>query len=220
MTDHDLIGRLAAANPVPTGAYVHGRKQVRRPCRLLAALVLAGAVVVPAAAFADQISNLFGLSNQGTSVPASSLALSQDSGLAAAMHQLEFPSSLQNLGTRDGITFYAAQRTDGRYCLAVESISGRGVGCALGKDPFPSPQHPVLIFPGSRYFAGFAADDVASVSLLDAAGATVATTMARGNLFADGPLPDSAVSVEALDVNGDLLATQPVLRPVDVADRD
>jgi hypothetical protein len=44
--------------------------------------------------------------------------------------------------------------------------------------------------------------------------------MASGNLFAAGPLPDSAVSVEALDVNGDLLATQPVLPPVGVADRD
>jgi hypothetical protein len=210
MNDHDLIARLAAANPVPSGASAQEPPPLRVPLRRTAvALAVAIAVGVPAAAFADQLEGVLGLSNSGTPVARDSLDLTRDTNLEEAMQELGFPSTLQLLGTRNGVSFYAARRPDGDYCFAIESPRGKGVGCDLN-GTFPSAQQPVFVFPPARQLAGFAADGVATVAYLDAAGGTVASAPVSDNLFASTtPIPEgTVVSVEALDQHGDVISTR------------
>ena len=157
--------------------------------------------------------NVLGFSNQGTPVATSSSSLAQDTGLEQAMQELGVPSTLHLLGTRDGFSFYAARKPDGRYCFAVGAGGGKGgVGCALDARGFPSADRPVLVFPtgASGRLIGFAADGVASVAVLDAAGATVATASVSDNLFVGGVNSASGTSVEALDAQGNVLSTRPL----------
>ena len=170
---------------------------------------LTAAVALPAAAFAGKPGDLLGLSNQGTSVATNSLDLSKDTGLNEAMQQLVFPSAMHLLGKKNGVSFYAARRADGDYCFAIESTVARGVGCDLN-GTCPSPARPVMVFPPLIQFAGFAADGVMTVAGIDASGNTVISTPASQNLFASitpGPFP-SVVAIEALDIHGDVLATE------------
>jgi hypothetical protein len=179
--------------------------------RVLVVLGLVASVAVPAAAFADDIGTLLGLSNHGN--PVATSALSKDSSLVDAMRQFGFPSTLRLLGTRDGLSFYAAQKPHG-YCLAiVESATPAGaqrpaadVGCENGPNGFPSPREPVSVFPVGGRFAGFAADGVASVALVDASGARLATAEVSQNLFVAGAMPTGPVTVIALDPNGEVIA--------------
>ena len=205
MNDHDLFARLAAANPVPTDAPL--RLPAPLPLgRLAVALAAAAAIAIPAAAVADDIGALLGLSNKGTPVATSSLSLAQATGLNEAMQELGFPSTLQLLGTRDGTSFYAARRPDGNYCFAIESDEGRGVSCDL-MGRFPSAADPVFVFPPLRQFAGWAADGVATVAGLDRAGQTVISAPVSDNLFAARGATDSVVSLEALDPEGNVIWT-------------
>lgn len=202
---NDVIARLAAANPVPTDAAVQEpapSRAGRRRAALVA--VLAAAVTVPAVAFAGRLGDLFGISNEGTTVPASSLSLSHDSTMNEAMKGLGFPASLQELGTVSGVTFYASRRADGHYCFAIERDGNRGgLSCDLA-GTFPSPTTPVWIFPPYGGFNGYAADDVATVKGLDGAGDVVVAVPVTRNLFA-APAADysEVASVEAFDAGGD-----------------
>jgi hypothetical protein len=209
MNDH-VIARLAAANPQPTGALPRIPRPLVVPTRRIAlTLVLAAAVAMPAAAFAGKLGDLLGLSNEGTPVETSTLDLSKDTGLNEAMQQLAFPSSMHLLGTRNGASFYAARRSDGDYCFAIESKVARGVGCDLN-GTFPSPARPVMVFPPLIQFAGFAADGVATVAGIDASGNTVVSAPVSGNLFAStaaGPFP-AVVAIQALDADGKVVATE------------
>jgi hypothetical protein len=206
----DVIARLAAANPLPTGAPPRQPEPLVAPTRrVVLAVTLAVAVAVPAAAFAGKLGDLLGLSNQGTTVATSSIDLSRDSGLGAAMQQLAFPSAMHLLGSRNGVSFYAARRSDGDYCFAIESKVAKGVGCDLN-GTFPSPARPVMTFPPLIQFAGFAADGVATVAGIDESGNTVVSAPVTQNLFAStvrGPFP-SVVAIEALDANGNVIATE------------
>ncbi len=183
----------------------------RRRRRVLLAVSLAIVIGVPAAAFADDIGSLLGFSNRGTAGP--TRTLSNDSSLIQDMRQLGFPSTLELLGTREGIRFYAAQKPLG-YCLAVvEAATPLGaqrpasdVGCPNGSDAFPSARNPVFVFPVGRRFAGFAADGVESVALVDGAGRTLASANVSQNLFVGGAMPTGPVTVVALDADGDVLA--------------
>jgi hypothetical protein len=165
----------------------------------------------PAAAFAGDIGSLLGFSNQGT--PVATSTLSRDTNLLDAMRQLGFPSTLELLGTRDGISFYAAQRPHG-YCLAVvESATparaqrpASDVGCESDSAAFPSARNPVSVFPVGGRIAGFAADGVASVALVDDTGATLASANVSQNLFVGGAMPMGPVTVIALDAKGNVLA--------------
>ncbi len=178
---------------------------------MLLVLSLAIAIGVPAAAFADDIGSLLGFSNRGTAVAARTL--SNDSSLVQDMRQLGFPSTLELLGTREGIRFYAAQKSLG-YCLAVvEAATPLGsqraasdVGCANGGDAFPSARNPVFVVPVGHRFAGFAADGVKSVALVDGSGRTLASANVSQNLFVGGAMPMGPVTVVALDAHGDVLA--------------
>jgi hypothetical protein len=204
----DVVSRLAAANPVPSGHLPEPRPLRVRPHRALFAFAAAAAFAVPAAAFADDIGRLLGFSNQGTTVATSSLSLSTVSGLAGQMRELGFPSSLHLLGTRDGISFYAARKADGHYCFAIESTRGRGFGCTTGGNSFPSAEEPALAFPPYSRLAGFAADAVASVAMVDADGATLASAPVSENLFSGGEVPAGAVALEALDASGNVITTR------------
>ena len=210
--NNDVIERLAAANPLPTAAPPRPPGPLVVPTRqIVLALALVAAVALPAAAFAGKLGDLLGLSNQGTTVATNSLDLSKDTGLNEAMQQLAFPSGMHLLGTRNGVSFYAARRADGDYCFAIESTVARGVGCDLN-GTFPSPARPVMVFPPLIQFAGYAADGVATVAGIDASGNTVITASVSQNLFASttpGPFP-FVVAIEALDTHGDVLATEPL----------
>jgi hypothetical protein len=208
--NNDLITRLAAANPLPTGAQPRHPEPIVVPTgRIVLALALTAAVALPAAAFAGKLGDLLGLSNQGTTVATNSLDLSKDTGLNEAMQQLAFPSAMHLLGKKNGVSFYAARRADGDYCFAIESTVARGVGCDLN-GTFPSPARPVMVFPPLIQFAGYAADGVATVTGIDASGKTVISAPVSQNLFASatpGPFP-SVVAIEALDTHGDVVATE------------
>jgi hypothetical protein len=210
LIDDPVIARLVAANPVaapsPLIASRLGRGRPRH--RLLAAALAAAAISVPAAAFAGDIGGLLGFSAHGQPVATSTTPFAHISGLNEALRELNFPATLQLLDRRDGISFYAARRPDGILCFAVDSDTGKGVGCDLGSPAgaiFPSPERPIIDFSrfsnGAR-LAGFAADGVATVALLDAAGATLASAPVVDNVYADANPPAGAVGVEALDTHG------------------
>jgi hypothetical protein len=207
---NDVIARLAAANPLPTGTPTRLPEPLLMPARRIAlAVVLAAAVTVPAVAFGGRLGDLLGLSNQGTPTATSSIDLSTDTGLNQAMQQLGFPSTMQLLGTENGVSFYAARRADGDYCFAIESTVAKGVGCDLN-GTFPSPSRPVMVFPPLVQFAGYAADGVATVAGIDGSGNTVVSALVHRNLFASttpGPF-SSVVALEALDAQGNVLATE------------
>ena len=169
MTHDSLIIRLTAANPSPlavsTGPDVARPTWTRRRLRVAAVLAVA-AVAVPAVAFADSIGGLLGISNQGTTVAASDTPFSSYPQLNAAMQQLGL-TTMQLLGTEQGISFYAARNPDGHFCFAVASPAATGIGCRLDNE-FPSAQDPLIdIFSTPKQIAGFAADDVADVVLLE-----------------------------------------------------
>lgn len=200
---NDIIPRLAAANPVPTEAPLREGAESRRPRWSVLAIALATIVAVPAVAFAGRLGDFFGISNQGTPEPTSSLYLTQDSTMNQAMVGLGFPSTLQDLGTVNGVTFWASRRTDGHYCFAIEKDGNRG---GISCDPagaFPSPATPVWVFPPYDGVYGYAADGVAMVKGLDASGDTVVSVPVTSNIFAspEGNYTDVA-TVEAFDAQG------------------
>ena len=208
--DH-LIARLAAVNPVPTDSEVRERQPSRSTRRIaLAAAFSALAIGLPAVAFADDLGNLFGFSNEGTPVATSGLPFAEDSSLNEAMEELGFPTRLQLLAERDGVGFYAARRADGAFCFAVEIDGRKAVGCNLSP-AFPSPQRPIVDFSrfsnGAR-IVGFAADGVRAVALVDASGATIATAPVIGNVYAASNATPGAVGVAALDAQGAVVYTR------------
>ncbi|MGH3002968.1 MAG: hypothetical protein ACRDM1_09990 [Gaiellaceae bacterium] len=208
----NVIVRLATANPVPTGTPL--RVSRPRPARRTAlAAALATTVAVPAVAFAGHLGDLLGISNQGTSVPTSSVLPGQ-SRLDQALQQLGVGSTMQALGTLNGVAFYATREPDGNFCLAIDHVAAtyqKGVMCDLNSDNFPSADVQALSFP--RTLQGVAADGVATVAFLDAAGNVLDSTAVVGNLFCSdrsgSPLPKGEAAVlETRDANGNVLTKQ------------
>jgi hypothetical protein len=210
-----VIARLAAANPFPQTAPPAGATRGFRPSRRALVVALAVAVAVPAVAFAGDIAGLFGFSTQGTPVATSDTPFSQASGLNEAMAELGFPATLQLIATRDGISFYAARRTDGHVCFAVDAAPGspdhKGVGCDLGNPSlpgnpaFPSAERPIIDFSqfsSGAHLAGFAADGISTVNLLDASGNVIASAPVTDNVYAVANPPAGGAAVEALDGQG------------------
>jgi hypothetical protein len=209
-----IIVRLAAANPFPAiTTPVAASRRFRPWRRVLVAALATVLAAVPAIAFAGDVGDLFGFSTQGRSVATSDTPFGQASGLAEALAELDVPSTLQLVATRDGISFYAARRSDGYFCFAIDAAPGdeahKGVGCDLGNpslpgDPaFPSPARPVFDFSRfSGHLAGFAADGVTTVNLLDAAGNVIASAPVADNVYADATPPAGGAAIEALDAQG------------------
>jgi hypothetical protein len=208
---HDsLIMRLAAANPAPADLPVPITNRTRSRRRLcLAAVLAAAAVAVPAVAFADSIEGLLGISNQGTTVVASQTPFSSFPELNAAMQHLGL-TTMQLLGTEQGISFYAARNPAGHFCFAIASLGATGVGCRLDNE-FPSTQDPLIdIFSTPRQIAGFAADNVAEIGLLGSSGNTLETIPVTGNIYALSSPPAGVSEVEALDANGNVITSHSI----------
>jgi len=194
----DVLARLAAANPVPQPAAVRrGRRSV---------LVLAAAaVLVPAAYAADR---LLGISNEGTSVPTSSV-LPGETKLDQAMQELRVGSTMQSLGALNGVAFYAARNAAGDFCIAIEHVgeaAHKGFGCA---PDFPTTSK-AFVFPPALELQGVAADGVATVQLLDGDGNVLDSAPVTNNLFASGTqlAAGEAVSVRTLDADGNVISTR------------
>jgi hypothetical protein len=217
-----VIARLAAANPYPSAAAPAAASISFRPRRRALLATLAAAVIaVPAVAFAEDIGGLLGFSTQGQPVATGDTPFSRVSGLNEAMSELGFPPTLQLIATRDGISFYAARRADGHVCVGIDAAPGtgahQGVGCDLG-DPslpgtpaFPSSERPIIDFSrfsGGARLMGFAADGVASVDLLDAAGNVLDSAPVVDNVYVDASPPTGGVAVEALDGSGAVIVTR------------
>lgn len=219
MTTDLVIARLAAANPFPSPAMCAIESRASGPRRRTVVATLAAAVVaVPAAAFAGDIAGLWDVSTHGTPVATNETPFSRASALNEAMAELDFPSSLQLIATRDGIRFYAARRADGHFCFAFDAAPGapahKGVGCDLGtpsapgSPAFPSPERPIIDFSrfsGGAHLAGFAADGVTTVNLLDAAGNVIASAPVSDNVYAVAAPPAGGAAVEALDSHGSVV---------------
>jgi hypothetical protein len=206
LTVDPLIARLAAANPAPLPLPARARPPRRRRRLTIAVALAAVAIGVPALAFADSIGSLLGISNQGTTVAADDTPFVNDPDLYGAMHQLGL-STMQLLGQREGFSFYAARDPQGQFCFAVDGPATRGIGCRLD-DAFPSDQDPLIdLFSTPQHIAGFAADDVADIALLDASGDTIATIPVSGNIYALADPPPGGTEVEALDASGNVIAS-------------
>jgi len=198
----DVIGRLAAANPVPTGAPLRTPARVPRRVALVGALAVI--VAVPAVAFAGRLANVLGISNEGTSVPVTSV-LPNESQLDQALQEMKVGSTMQLLGTLNGVRFYAGRTADGRLCIAIDQTPyPKGVLCDLQVPGFPSADDQALTFP--RRLLGIAADGVATVEFVDASGHVLDSTPVTNNLFASDTRLDAgeAAYLETLDANGNV----------------
>jgi hypothetical protein len=210
---NDVIARLAAANPVPTGEPLHLPDPIRvRPRRAAIAVALAAAVAVPATAFAGKLGDLLGISNGGTPVSVSSV-LPGETKLDDAMQELRVSGTMQSLGALNGVAFYATRNADGNFCFAMVRVDGqfgKGFGCDLNADGFPSAKVQALTFPALTRLQGVAADGVATVQALDANGNVLDSTPVVNNLFAsttDVPA-GAAAAIRTLDADGKVIATQ------------
>ena len=210
---NDVIARLAAANPVPTGAPLHASPALRVR-RLAVAAVVAAAIAIPAVAFAGQLADVLGISNEGTPVSTSSVLPGQGK-LDDAIRELKVGSTMQLLGTLNGVRFYAARNADGHLCLAIDHVDAqyeKGFGCDLNADDFPSANVQALTFPVLTRLQGVAADGVVTVQALDENGNVLDSTPVEDNLFAtttDIPAGATA-SIRTLDANGNATATEPL----------
>jgi hypothetical protein len=211
--NNDVMVRLAHANPVPTGEPLRLPETIHvRPRRIAVALAMAAVIAIPATAFAGKLGDLLGISNGGTSVPTTSV-LPGETKLDEAMQELKVGGTMQSLGTLNGVEFYATRNADGHFCFAMVRVDGqfgKGFGCDLNADDFPSADVQALTFPGFTRLQGVAADGVATVQALDANGTVIDSTSVQNNLFAsttDLP-PGAASAIRTLDGNGNVTATQ------------
>ena len=181
---NDVVARLAAANPVPRA--VPMREPVRVG-RLAVAVVIAAAVAVPTVAFAGRLADVLGISNQGTTVPVGSV-LPGETKLDQALQDMQVGSTMQSLGTLNGVAFYAARNAAGDFCLAIDHVDQtyyKGVLCDLN-------------------------DGVAKVAFIDASDAVLDSTPVVGNLFeSDVTVPQGgAAYLETFDEQGNVLSRQ------------
>jgi len=204
---NDMVARLAAANPVPGPAPVHEPLRARR---LAVAAVVMAAIAVPAVAFGSRLAGVLGISNEGSAVPVTSVLPGQ-SQLDQALQDMQVGSTMQSLGTLNGVAFYAARNAAGDFCLAIDHVDQtyyKGVLCDLNADNFPSADVKALTLP--RTLEGVAADGVAKVAFIDASGAVLDSTPVVGNLFeSDVTVPQGgAAYLETFDAQGNVLSRQ------------
>jgi hypothetical protein len=212
----DVIARLAAANPVPTGAAVHEPAPLRlAPRRTTVAVALAAAVAIPAAAYAGRLADVLGISNGGTSVSTDEVLPGQ-SGLDRAMQELNVGSTMQYLGTLNGARFYATRNADGHFCFAIDHVDARyekGFGCDLNVDGFPSPDRQVFAIPPLQRLQGVAADGVATVEVLDASGNVVGSAPVTDNLFESNLQAGRPAVIVTLDASGAVTSSRALPQP-------
>jgi hypothetical protein len=222
------FARIVARREAPAA---RARRVPRR--RLVAAVVVALALAIPALAFSGALDSLFGFSNQGASV-------TQDPPwLVDEIHMItgDDPTKVVLLADRDGWTFYAA-RTASDVCYfsappphsesdGIPNGPPGGGSCknAAGEPDFPSPTRPV--FNMSHYLnnstvvtlAGVAADAVASVQVLALSDChVVVTAPVTDNVYLADNLPVVPESqIVARDAGGNVVWHQAVGAAVEPA---
>ena len=204
---NDVIARLAAANPVPGPAVRHEPRRMRR---LAVAAVVMAAIAVPAAALGSRLAGVLGISNDGSSVPVTSVLPGQ-SQLDEALQQMQVGPTMQYLGALDGVKFYAQRTADGKFCFAIDHYTQqyeKGVLCDWNTDNFPSPDVQAITFPGS--LQGVAADGVATVEFVDANGSVLDSAPVTNNLFVSDERfhPGEAAYLVTLDAAGKVISRQ------------
>jgi len=187
---------------------------------LIAAAVVA--IAVPTAAFADQIGQVLGLTNSGTPVAGTQLPDWQ----LSALQTTGFPTNtIRLLGNRGGMSFYVSRQPSGGTCFAIgltpdaatTRIDALRCGSQLGS--FPSSTDPLADFSTSSTtadggiqvttLAGFAADPIASIAVLDANNNAIYTTPVVDNIYySDGVADSPATSIAALDSQGRIVYTK------------
>jgi hypothetical protein len=182
MSTNDVVARLAAGNPIPTDTSLHLPEPVRVPRRRLAvAGVLAVAVAIPAVAFAGKLGDLLGITNEGATMSTSNV-LPGYPALDQAMQELNVGATMQYLGTLNGVAFYATRNANGDFCIAIDRVD-------------------------AQYDKGVGclanADNFPS-------GDVKALTFPPASML-DGVAADGVVTVEALDADGNVLASTPVV---------
>ncbi|HEX3225009.1 MAG TPA: hypothetical protein VHQ89_02840 [Gaiellaceae bacterium] len=204
---NDMVARLAAANPVPGPAPVHEPLRARR---LAVAAVVMAAIAVPAVAFGSRLAGVLGISNEGSSVPVTSVLPGQ-SQLDQALQEMQVGSTMQYLGALDGVKFYAQRTAGGKFCFAIDHYTQqyeKGVLCDWNTDNFPSPNVQAITFPGS--LQGVAADGVATVEFQDENGAVLDSTPVTNNLFVSDQRFEhgQAAYLVTLDAGGNVISKQ------------
>jgi hypothetical protein len=185
---------------------------------VVALLVLAAVAVGVAAAFValrdgDEDSGLAAMSNRGTPIE---MAIPERLGAGGRMAREAIL-----IAERGGIRFLRLPRTDGSSCWATgERRSGfwnlTGFRCETGFTRFPDPKLPVMVVGGYRvlpgtqfivydYLAGFAADGVKRVGVIDAQDRLIPVTAVLGNLFFTPRPPDRVKAIAALDGAGEII---------------
>jgi hypothetical protein len=196
----DVIARLAAAKPVPR---VEAPRRSRRGGIVA---VAAAALLAPAAYAADRV---LGISNEGTTVPTSSVLPGQ-SQLDQALADMQVGDTMQELGTVNGVRIYAGRSATGHICIAIDHVAEtyeKGVLCDWNDPGFPDGGK-VLTFPGQ--LQGIAADGVATVEFVADDGSVLDSTPVVNNLFASSTRIGLGVAayVEGLDASGNVVAKQ------------
>jgi hypothetical protein len=131
------------------------------------------------------------------------------------------------LGTVNGRTFYRIDSNDRSMCYAVGPSASTTIGQARCSPTFPSAQNPIADF--SVYRArltdtyeivdaqvvrseGIAADGIASVGYMNAAGETVTTTPVRRNLYSFDAVPDGMALIVGRDSEKHVVFSRPISR--------
>jgi hypothetical protein len=206
------------------------RRRQPLPLRRLGLIAAAAAVIaVPAAAFADQIGQILGLTNSGTPIAETQLPDWQ----LSALQTTGFPTNaIHLLGKRDDISFYISRQPNGGTCFAIGLTPGAAttridaLSCGSQLGSFPSSTDPIADFSASTSaadgsnqvtrMAGFAADPITSIALLDAANNTLYTTPVVDNIYyaASGLPAASAASIAALDSQGRIVYRKQLTPPL------
>ena len=213
-------------------AYAATQRRRRQPLPLRRLGLIAAAVaaiVVPTAAFADQIGQILGLTNSGTPIAETQLPDWQ----LSALQTTGFPTNtIRLLGKRSGISFYVSRQPNGGTCFAIGLPPGAAttpidaLSCGSELGSFPSSTDPIADFSASTSaadgsiqvtrLAGFAADPIASIALLDADDNAIYTTSVVDNIYyAADDLPVSpAASIAALDSQGRIVYRKQLTPPL------
>ena len=137
---------------------------------------------MPTVAFAGRLADVLGISNEGTTVPVESDVLPGQTKLDQALQQLNVGATMQSLGTLNGVAFYAARNAAGEFCLAIDHVDETY---------------------DKGVFRDLNADNFPSADVK-------ALTFPPASML-DGVAADGVATVEALDADGNVLASTPVV---------
>ncbi len=132
-------------------------------------------------------------------------------------------ANLRRIATRDGNSFYVADRAGGGHCLTITHAGDRNPFVSYLCSPdFPSPKQPIedeSVFGGSpeapvlRRLEGFAADGVASVEVVSVNGSRVTTSVEDSVYLRTDGLPSEPVrEIVAVDSAGSPLFSMCLIR--------